>query len=224
MIEETIRHLVGRIEAATIEGVPCENFYLADVFPNELYGSILAHLPPDECYHPLKHREATGRDGAPTRILLDLNERTVAGLPVVIRDVWTDLHSVLTDPRLTAAILGRFSRTIPPGIEVMPVPILYRDFGGYAIGVHPDIADKVATMQFYLPEDESQLHLGTTFHVKEGDRFVEVKTNRFAPNSAYGFARTTSSWHSVKRLKMTEKPRNSIALTLYKRGREYLSE
>lgn len=138
-------------------------------------GSILAHLPPGECDHPLKHREATGRDGPPTRILT-------------------------------------------------PVAILYRDFGGCAIGVHPDIADKVATMQFSLPEDESQRHLGTTFHVKEGDRFVEVKTNRFAPNSAYGFARTASSWHSVKRLKMTEKPRNSIALTLYKRGKEYRSE
>jgi len=218
------RHIVERIESAPLDTVPCENFYIEQILPPPFFEAMVAQLPPDECYHPIEYMAARRKDGGCTRILMDLSERKLAGLAEGIRPLWRDVAAILTAPELIEAILRKFRATIPEGIAVTPVPILYRDFGGYAIGTHTDIADKVATFQIYLPADESQAHLGTTFLAQEGKAFREVKTNRFAPNSAYGFARTSSSWHSVKRLKPTEKPRNSLALTIYKRGREYRSD
>ena len=88
---------------------------------------------------------------------------------------------------------------------------------------HPDAATKIATLQFYLPKDLSQTHLGTTFHDRSEDGFVELKTNPFRPNSAYGFVRTDRSWHSVKELGAHEAVRNTIALTVYHQGLQYRS-
>jgi len=110
----------------------------------------------------------------------------------------------------------------PPAM--ITTPLFYRDLPGYRIGVHPDAPYKVATLQFYLPADESQIHLGTTFHERTGHGFRELKTNPFRPNSAYGFVRTDESWHSVKTLGAHEHKRNTIALTFYHRGFQYRSE
>src|SRR4051812_20458213 len=98
---------------------------------------------------------------------------------------------------------------------MIAVPLLYRDFPGYRIRIHPDTPKKLITLQFYLPVDNNQYHLGTTFHRKRNGAFEEVKTNPFAPNCAYAFVRTDESWHSVKELGPKEHIRNSIALTVY---------
>jgi hypothetical protein len=115
----------------------------------------------------------------------------------------------------------RFGVNIP---EMFLVPIFYRDYPGYYITEHTDVSSKIATMQFYLPKDETQIHLGTSFHLKKPTGFQLMKTNRFQPNSAYAFARTDSSWHSVKQLAPHEKIRDSLALTVYVKGQEYQSK
>lgn len=115
------------------------------------------------------------------------------------------MMAVFTSATLQNALAEKFR----PALEaqfgadrpaMVTTPLLYRDYPGYRIGVHPDAATKIATLQFYLPADESQIHLGTTFHQRTAQGFRELKTNPFKPNSAYGFVRTDSSWHSVKEL------------------------
>ncbi len=79
---------------------------------------------------------------------------------------------------------------------------------------------KIATLQFYFPEDESQVHLGTSFHLKQGNTFPLLKTNQFKPNSGYAFVRTDTSWHSVQQMQPNEKKRNTLALTVYIKGQD----
>ena len=135
---------------------------------------------------------------------------------------------MLPEEKLQKAILEKFRDRINQRFgeqwpELVTVPILYRDFPGYRIGVHTDAPYKVATMQLYLPQDNSQQHLGTSFHIKQGNKFELLKTNIFKPNSAYAFVRTEESWHSVKQLALQESIRNSLALTIYEKGTEYKS-
>jgi hypothetical protein len=137
--------------------------------------------------------------------------------------------AVFTAPEIAEAMLAKFEPELRARFgdampELVAIPILYRDFPGYRIGIHPDTPKKIATLQFYLPEDESQIHLGTSFHCRASGGFVRHKTNSFLPNSAYAFVRTDESWHSVDELGPDEKVRNTIALTFYIKGQEYSSE
>lgn len=49
-------------------------------------------------------------------------------------------------------------------LDFYPIPILVRYQPGYRIGIHADVPAKAITVQFYLPSDNSQRHLGTMFH------------------------------------------------------------
>ena len=68
---------------------------------------------------------------------------------------------------------------------------LVRDTEDYRIKPHPDGLNKLVTLQFYLPADESQLDLGTSLFIRHrgllGGSFEEVKRFTFKPNSAYAF-------------------------------------
>lgn len=226
---DLVARIVDRIALATIDPEPCANIFMEDMLPAEIYRELLMRLPHDDALDPIDHPDAAAPDGRRTRFLLDLTPASLARLREEDRPFWGAMIEVFTAPEISRAIVAKFVPTLERRFgsempELVAVPILYRDHPGYRIGLHPDAASKIATMQFYLPEDLSQRHLGTTFHRRNGDSFERLKTNPFIPNAAYAFVRTPEGWHSVDELAATEKVRNSIALTFYIKGQEYRSE
>ena len=227
--DQIIERIVDRIAAALVDPVPSGNIFMEDMLPANVYRELLLRLPGDEALDPIDHPDAIDADGKPTRFLLDLTPASLSRIASDDQPFWQAMIDVFTAPAIAEAIIAKFEPALRERFgdrlpDLVAVPILYRDRPGYRIGVHPDAASKIATLQFYLPEDESQIHLGTSFHRRAGDGFERLKTNAFKPNSAYGFVRTEESWHSVDALGPDEKPRNSIALTFYIRGQEYRSE
>lgn len=228
--EAVTARLVARIAAAEVDTVPCENIYMEGMFAAEIYQQLQQRMPADDVLDPIDHPDAIALDGRITRLLLDLTETSIARFPAADRPFWQALTQALTSPALAAAIVDKFRMTLTERFgaeipEIVAVPLIYRDLPGYRIGIHPDAASKIATFQLYLPADESQLHLGTSFH-RDADwgGLEHYKTNRFAPNSAYAFVRTDTSWHSVEELADEEQPRNTLALTFYIKGQEYSSD
>ena len=212
----------------SIDPAPSDNIYLNDVFPSDVYHRLISSLPDDDAYDFINHPDAVLPDGRRTRKLLDLTDETIARLDTATQDFWCDLRQVLTSPLLLTALMSKFRRKVVDcfGValpEMVMTPILYRDFPGYRIGIHPDAPVKIATLQFYLPRDETQLHLGTSFHLRGTSGFHCLKTNPFRPNSAYAFFRTDNSWHSVRQMAAHEAVRNTLALTVYIKGTEYRS-
>jgi hypothetical protein len=227
-LQAVLVQLIERIRQAEVDPRPSGNYYIENVFPLEIYQQILERLPASDCYDFIEHPDAVLPDGTKTRKLLDLTPRTIARMPQENQRFWTDLTAILTSEALQKAILDKFADRIADrfGLHRPPlvtVPILYRDFPGYRIGVHTDAPYKVATMQFYFPRDNSQSHLGTSFYNKTASGFEIYKTNAFRPNSAYGFVRTEDSWHGVEQLAMGESHRDTLALTIYVKGKEYRS-
>ena len=228
-VDDLVERVVSRIAAAAIDPAPSSNIYMENMLPRKVYEELLARLPGDDVLDPIIHPDAITADGRRTRRLLDLTHDALARFDEEHRPFWEAMIELFTAPEIIAAIVDkfapelrqRFGNTMP---ELIAVPMLYRDFPGYRIGIHPDSARKIATLQFYLPEDESQLHLGTSFHRRTAGGFEKLKTNGFLPNAAYAFVRTEESWHSVDELAADEKVRNTIALTFYIRGQEYRSE
>jgi len=224
-----VARIVDRIDSAQVDPEPCGNIFMEDMLPSEVYRELLARLPHDEALDPIVHPDALAPNGRCTRFLLDLTSSTLVRLREEDRPFWAAMIEVFTAPEISQAIVAKFAPTLAERFgsempQMVAVPVLYRDHPGYRIGLHPDAASKIATMQFYLPEDLSQRHLGTSFHRRNGDTFERLKTNAFIPNAAYAFVRTEEGWHSVDELAATEKVRNSIALTFYIKGQEYRSE
>jgi hypothetical protein len=228
-VEAVVAHLVERIANAPVDLEPTENIYMEEVLPPAVYRELLARMPSDAVLDPIDHPDARAPDGRITRRLIDLTEASITRFTVEDRPFWRALTAALTSRALAAAIVAKFRMTLTARFgrvlpDIVAVPLIYRDFPGYRIGIHPDSAAKIATFQLYLPADESQRHLGTTFHLRTiWGSFERYKTNVFAPNTAYAFVRTDESWHSVDQLAACEAPRNTLALTFYIRGTEYRS-
>lgn len=228
-VPEVVDRLTAAIRMAPVDSAPTDNIFMDDVFAPWIYAEMLARLPGDDALDFIEHPDAVAPDGRKTRKLLDLTEESLARLTDDNdREFWRLMMQAFTAPALVAAIVDKFRPTLEARFggeipDMVLAPLIYRDYPGYRIGIHPDAAIKLATLQFYLPQDESQVHLGTTFHQRTEHGFEELKTNPFRPNSAYAFVRTDESWHSVKELGAGERIRNTIALTVYQRGYEYRS-
>ncbi len=221
--------LFDKINNAMIDQNPSDNFFIEDIFPSLIYSEIIARLPTDNLYNFIDHPDAVLPDGTKTRKLLDLTDETISRFNKDDQNFWKILKDFLISTELQNIILKKFHEKITDRFgnnwpEMVTVPILYRDFPGYQIGIHTDAPYKIATMQFYFPRDRSQIHLGTSFHEKQQDQFRLIKTNPFKPNSAYAFARTETSWHSVKQIAKHEAIRDSLALTIYEKNHEYKSK
>ncbi|WP_165322163.1 class I SAM-dependent methyltransferase [Rhizorhabdus phycosphaerae] len=227
--DQIVDAIVARIAAARLDESPCGNIYMQDMLPASVYHELVARLPADDMLDPIEHPDAVDESGRVTRLLLDLTHETLWRLPAEDQPFWEAMIEVFTSPRIAAAVTDKFGATLAARFdgripELVAVPIFYRDKPGYRIGIHPDAATKVATLQFYLPEDDAQAHVGTVFHRRSGEGFERLKQNRFLPNSAYAFVRTEESWHSVDQLGPQERDRNTIALTFYIKGQEYRSQ
>lgn len=225
-VDKVTNRLIERVRYANIDAEPSENIYMEDLFEPEIYQTILTRLPQKNVYEILPHPDAKMPDGSSTRWFFDMTEESMQRLQGEDKIFWTRMHQVFTSNTLKEAVLEKFANKIQQRFEgkipeTFIVPIFYKDFPGYFIRVHPDHAIKVATFQIYLPEDNSQNHLGTSFYRQEGDEFIKLKRNHFKPNSGYAFVRTDQSWHGVDPIGKNEKERNTIALTIYVKDANY---
>ncbi len=220
-------HLAAAIKRSPLERAPFDHLVVEHVFPADLYAELVAQLPDDSYYRELKHSDAMLPDGRSARLQFPLVAANVGRLPQSQRVFWDDVAEGLRAREVEAAYKSKFGpalheRTRKPvdRIRLRHYPTLFRDRGGYKISIHPDSPRKAITAQYYLPADESQLHLGTLFHEHNSDgSFREACAMRFAPNTGYAFAVTPRSYHSVKPMTGTDKPRNSLmVIVFYDRG------
>ena len=216
--------LVGRIGATPLETAPFEHLYLEHVFPPDEYQRLLDHLPETRRYRELTHREAMQPDGSSSRRKFYLLPEHIMWLPRGQRTYWHRLSRLLRSrevqeafkSKFRAALEQRFGCSIDK-LSFYPVPMLLRDLGGYRIGIHGDALRKAITVQFYLPRDEAQSHMGTVFHEgRNGEAALRTKRLAFVPAAGYAFPVIRhKSWHSVSQTADSDGERNSLMLTYY---------
>ncbi len=220
-------HLVGVINNTRLESSPFDHVVLTNAFPDEIYETMLTMLPTNNYYRELKHSDAMMADGQSARLQFPLNRANIARLPNPQRDYWDQVLTALGSKEVTDAWRVKFKSAIETvtskpisAVKFRPHYTLFRDLKGYKISIHPDSPRKAITTQYYLPDDESQTHLGTLFHEKDTDGNYRVAhTMLFAPNTGYAFAVTPTSYHSVKPMSASDKPRNSLMVIInYDRG------
>jgi hypothetical protein len=216
--------LVGAVDRSPLRHDPFDHITTEQVLDAASYAALLAALPERRFYHELVHKDAMRADGSSTRLRMYLYPELLWRLPVEQRRVWMPVARTLCSKRLQdafkrkfrSALEERFGKPVEQ-IGLYPVPILLRDQPGYRIGIHADAPTKVITVQFYLPADESQQHLGTIFHAGEsGEAAKRTVQMQFLPASGYAFpVARTKSWHSAANVGERDGERVSMMVTYY---------
>jgi hypothetical protein len=217
-------NLATVVDRAPLRDAPFDHIQMEDAFPAGFYSEMLEQFPAPAAFHPLHHHDALRPDGTSTRQRLYLYRESLARLPRMQRPLWQGIAATLCALELELALKRKFRSALEDrfqypaeGIPLYPVPILVRDLPGYRIGIHADAPTKAITVQFYLPRDASQVHLGTVFHTtRKAGADDRPMTMPFLPARGYAFAvRRKESWHSVPATTAADGERRSIMLTYY---------
>ena len=218
------QQLVAAVEAAELRTAPFDHVYMEGVLDPETYEQLLAALPDRHFYHELMHQDAVRRDGTSTRLRMYLYPELLGGLPEEQRHAWLPVAEALCSPALEQAFKRKFRRALEQRfgkpvekIGLCPIPILLRDQPGYRIGIHSDVRKKAITVQFYLPTDASQRHIGTIFHESNvGPGASRTTQMPFMPATGYAFpVSLTKSWHSAATSSAEDGERVSMMVTYY---------
>lgn len=216
--------MVAAVDRAELRSKPFDHVYMDGVLDPATYEALLAGMPDRQFYHDLKHQDAVRADGTSTRLRMYLYPELLRRLPEAQRRVWMPLAEALCSTDLELAFKRKFRRALEERfgkpaeqLGVYPIPILLRDQPGYRIGIHSDVKKKAVTVQFYLPQDESQRHIGTIFHESNKGEGAERTTQmQFLPSSGYAFpVSLTKSWHSAAATKAEDGERVSMMVTYY---------
>ena len=226
-------NLLSKLAASPLRHKPFDYVYMEGVFSPDFYRRLRAALPATDRYRELKHEHAMMADGHSTRRKFYLYPEHLWFLPAANRAVLREVARLMMAPETRAAFKQKFRAAIErrfgcsiDRLDFHPVPILVRDLGGYKIGIHADSPRKAIQVQFYLPRDDRQMHLGTVFHEgRSGEAAQRTVAMKFAPASAYSFPVVQQgSWHSVPQTSTADGERDSLMLTYYvqKNGLERL--
>jgi hypothetical protein len=218
------QQLVAAVDRTELKHRPFDHIYMEDVLEPDTYAALLAAMPDRQFCHYLKHSDAVRKDGTSTRLRMYLYPELLSRLPEEQRFIWLPLAEALCSPELELAFKRKFRGALEERfkkpvekIGVYPIPILLRDQPGYHIKIHSDVATKAITVQFYLPGDERQRHIGTIFHeAKSGEGAKRTTQMAFMPSSGYAFpVSLRKSWHSATTVRETDGERVSMMVTYY---------
>lgn len=216
--------LAAKVDATPLQTEPFEHIYMENIFPPATYRRLQEALPPTRYYRELNHKDAMMANGESARRQFDLYPERTWFLPAEHRAFWRQLAKALCSTRTQAAFKRKFKTVLEErfGTSIdklwfYPVPLLVRDLGGYRITIHRDAQSKGITVQFYLPRDDTQAHLGTIFHDgPDGEAALRTKKLGFRPSTGYSFpVQLTKSWHSVSPTSDADGERNSMMIIYY---------
>ncbi|HEV2596043.1 MAG TPA: hypothetical protein VGU01_12665 [Sphingomicrobium sp.] len=219
-----LEQIVAAVDRSELRAKPFDHIALSGLLDPACYQALLADMPSRRFYHELKHQDALRKDGSSTRLRMYLYPELLRSLPEEQRAVWIPVAEALCSQELEIAFKRKFRRSLEERfgkpvekIGLYPIPILLRDQPGYRIGIHSDVKKKAITVQFYLPADERQRHIGTLFHEgKNGEGATKTIQMPFLPASGYAFpVALTKSWHSAATTTPEDGERVSMMVTYY---------
>jgi hypothetical protein len=207
-------HLTYKVANAPLNMFPYPHFYVRDAFPEDYYAALRASLPDPAEMKPIE--EVRPVRGYKERFVMELDGPQVALLPEQKRAFWTSLRGWMVGGRFGDLVLAKFAKLIDqrfndPNPRFYDEALLIEDITNYSLGPHTDTPRKVLSFLFYLPQDDSQRHLGTSIYLPKDpafrcaggphyphDRFDRMLTVPFLPNSLFAFFKDDHSFHGVE--------------------------
>jgi hypothetical protein len=205
--DHPVEHAKYQIANSPVLGYPFPHQAVGGVFPADYYAQLQANFPEERHFRPLI-------ENYPQRGTIELHAPgALDGLDAAKREFWAWFLRGFGSRDFMAFVLERYEPLLAHRfrLSVKPQMYLFRDTGGYGIGPHTDTTKKVVTMLFYLPEDDSQRHAGTSIVVPNNpgyqhrhtgheawDDYRAARTVEFLPNTLVSFVVTDRSLHAVR--------------------------
>ncbi len=232
--DASLTHMIRRLQETEPQLKPYPHFWTDQILPEDIYDRIISELPDSTCYT----HSAQGSKHEGNRAHLHLLSEWMDRAPKASQELWYGIRLTLGSPDLKRAIFTNLAAGFAhrlgidekdaTDIEAYPRPMLYQETAGYAIAPHPDTRRKLATVQFALTNDESQLRLGTSIYrlsgnpkhfLREPRGFREVQRYPFARNSLFAFSVVNTlsmrSWHGREALPPGCGQRNTLLQIYY---------
>jgi len=203
------RHLRRRLAETPMIHDPFPYRVISGALPDALYRAALAHWPGHEQMRPRQFDR-------PNRLQMALDARGLASLPPDSAAVWREVLDALAGPESMAALFAAFpeaearwhiSGGHPPDLDAR----LIEDHAGHAMRPHTDLPVTLYSLLLYLPDDDTQPHLGTTLYRPrdpgmrsdgmshhDRDLFEIAGQAPYLPNHLLAYARTDRSFHGVE--------------------------
>jgi hypothetical protein len=205
----------------------------AAYFPEEWYKQLMKNLPPQDNYIRLDETGTVTKGAYQERFVCsldELEEKNVDGSG----KFWSELSTWLMSPHFSELLLEKFRHHIThrfgenTELQIVTDARLVRDFTNYSISPHTDSPNKLVSLLFYLPRDESMKHLGTSIYSPldpdfrcpgtghhSFEQFKKVLTMEYMPNSLFAFFKTDNAFHGVDPINDKEIERNSLLYNIY---------
>ncbi|MEE9313367.1 MAG: hypothetical protein V3V02_01845 [Rhizobiaceae bacterium] len=205
LAQRIVDHWKLVISEAELRTEPYDHFHIDQAFPEDVYEMILENKISSEHFHAFNLKRWKRSDGTSTRDTMFLCEDSFEEFDDVRQKFWLTLTYALNSDILRQLVYKKMKADVALRLGVGEEDILnsdgyissvlIRDSEGYRIKPHPDGQPRVATLAFYLPEDNSQADLGTSVYTDRGKlagvvgkRFKEVYRFPFTRNSLAVFA------------------------------------
>jgi len=206
-----------RIANTPVSAHPFPHIYVREVFPQDFYRELRAHLPPADAFRSLKSLGRVSSDYPDTRLVFPLTPDNVEALDEPFVSFWTWVaHQFLTGDFLRC-MLSHFGTFLnqrwgeASGLKFHDEALIVQDYSTYALGPHTDTPNKVMSFLFYLPADESRSPDGPSIYAPKDPDFVCTKglhypfdgfhlvtTMPYLSNSLFAFVKTSNSFHGVE--------------------------
>ena len=217
---EAFEAVKANIAEAPVALDPTPHWYANEVFPADFYAELMARMP-----EPSKFKSITdmgwvhGDAGTESeRGVLEFSSEALGRLDPELAAFWHDVGQQFRSEQFALTMLRKFLPQIAErfGDEVgtmrfSATPMLLSDNGRYALGPHTDRAERVLAALFYMPHSPSNPELGTSLYLPKDptftcpggphhsfDKFQRVATMPYAPNTAFCFFKTDTSFHGVE--------------------------
>ena len=222
-----LEHAVYQIQNASIRKYPFPHLMVQNVFPADFYKSMLACIPSPEQFIRMRNSKHGNAEVDENRFFLSMNDRNFEALPAEPAQFWGQF----SDKILNGWFFRLMLEKLRPYCDKLRLRLgrleheclLVSDRRNFVIKPHTDTAQKLFSLLFYLPKDESLASCGTALYRPLDERkrynnidyfefseFQEVARAPFLPNTMFGFVRTKNSFHAVPQLETLGQTRNLL--------------
>ncbi|WP_397571038.1 hypothetical protein [Schlesneria sp. T3-172] len=228
-----IDHGLNVVSKTEPQDYPFPHVLFDGIFPDDIYRRLLKSYPSAEHFVKANQKHHSNEYGGSTRQRMSLCESALNSLNEQDHMLWSTVRAAISSTEFRDAVFQKLSTGLCrrfkvraaelPTIPAYPRGQLYSETEGYRITPHPDTREKIVTMQFAFPSDDSLASVGTEFYtrslnpahyLREPRGFTISKTMPFLPNHAYAFSVLNDlglkSWHGRSTIPPMDRVRNTL--------------
>ena len=216
--QHILQHSLNVIRSTNAEVTPFPHLQLTGIFPDDVFYRLITSFPTARDFAGANQKDHRNSDGRSSLQRMNLCENSLSNLSDSDHRFWSTLRAAISSIPFKEAIFSKFAPSLSRRFKLEPdkatrIPAYARsqlqsESQGFRMAPQWDTGEKIVTMQFALPHNDSLEESGTEFYqlslnplhyLREQRGFMITKSMPFLPNRAYALSvsdgRGSKNWH-----------------------------